>query len=72
MLDEEYRKDHDMEDKSTSTTQASAQVADQVIGNAPPPNPGDSLGGASNTSNNIDESALQNLNVSAADWKGRV
>jgi hypothetical protein len=64
--------DHDMENTSMSTTKASAQVADQVIGDAPPPpNAGDSLGGASNTSNNVDESALQNLNVSALDWKGR-
>ena len=64
--------DHDMEGKSTSTTQASAQVVDQVISDAPPPNAGDSLGGVSNTSNNVDESALQNLNVSAPAWKGRV
>lgn len=56
--------DHDMDDTSTSTT----KMPDQVIGDASVTiagdSAGDSTGGESSTSNTVDESALQNLNVS--------
>ena len=53
--------DRDTDDTSMSTT----KIPDQVMGgDASPTNAGNSTGGESSTSNNVDESALQNLNVS--------
>jgi hypothetical protein len=55
--------DHDMTDTNASATRTGASAPEDQVMDDAPANAGISTGGGSNMSDNVDESALQNLNV---------
>lgn len=61
LCSEEYSMGHGVDETSVTNTNVELE-RDQVVDDGPA-NAGLSTGGGSNTSNNVDESALQNLNV---------